>query len=197
MRTVVLVEGVTDQLAVNLASRRLGRDLQSDGVSVVPINGAHAIGRYLRELGAEQPETRVSGLYDAGEEEIIRRALERAGHGPSLDRSRLEEIGFFACAADLEDELIRAAGDATVLRLVDLEGDAQPWRRFRSQQAWHGRPVDQQFRRFIRSVSDRNARYVRAIVETIDPSELPRPLRLLIEFVSPAGSGGGDDGDRA
>jgi hypothetical protein len=33
-------------------------------------------------------------------------------------------------------------------------------------------------------VSDRNSRYVRAIVETIDPRDLPRPLRLLIEFAS-------------
>jgi OLD-like protein len=188
MRTVVLVEGVTDQLAVTLAARRLGRDLAASGVSVVPINGAHAMSRFLRELAADQPEARLTGLYDEGEEDVIRRALERAGHGPSLDRSRLEQIGFFACAADLEEELIRSAGQSTLLRLVELEGDAQPWRRFRSQQAWHGRPVDQQFRRFMRSVSERNTRYVRAIVEAIDPSELPRPLRLLIEFVSPGGS---------
>ncbi|HEY6115052.1 MAG TPA: TOPRIM nucleotidyl transferase/hydrolase domain-containing protein [Candidatus Dormibacteraeota bacterium] len=188
MRTVVLVEGVTDQLAVTLAARRLGRDLEAGGVTVVPINGAHAIGRFLRELAAGQPDARLTGLYDAGEEDVIRRALERAGHRPPLDRGRLEQIGFFACTADLEDELIRAAGEATLSRLVELEGDAQPWRRFRSQQAWHGRPVDRQFRRFMRSVSERNSRYVRAIVETIDPSDLPRPLRLLIEHVSPHSS---------
>ena len=185
MRTIVLVEGVTDELALTLAARRLGRDLKAEGVSVVPINGAHAISRFLRQLAAEEPGAKLAGLYDEGEEEVIRAALQRAGYGPNLDRSQLEGVGFFACVADLEDELIRAAGETNLARLIELEGDAQPWRAFRNQHAWHGRPVDQQFRRFIRSVSERNSRYIRAIVETIDPSRLPRPLRLLLDYVEP------------
>src|SRR5205823_14048220 len=112
-------------------------------------------------LAADEPGARLGGLYGEGEEGVIRAALERAGYGPDLDRSRLEGVGFFACVADLEDELIRAAGEINLSRLIELEGDAQPWRTFRSQHAWHGRPVDQQFRRFIRSVSDRNSRYIR------------------------------------
>ena len=185
VRTIVVVEGVTDQLALTLAARRSGRDLDTEGVSVVPIHGAHAIGRFLRHLAAEEPGARLAGLYDKGEEEVIRAALERAGYGPHLDRNQLEGIGFFACIADLEDELIRAAGTTNLSRLIELQGDAQPWRTFRSQHAWHGRPVDQQFRRFIRSVSERNGRYIRAIVETIEPSRLPRPLRLLLDYVEP------------
>ena len=185
MRTIVLVEGVTDELALTLAARRSGRDLEAEGVSIVPINGAHAISRFLRQLGAEEPGARLAGLYDEGEEEVIRAALERAGHGPALDRSQMEGVGFFACVADLEDELIRAVSESDLSRLIQLEGDAQPWHTFRSQQAWHGRPMDQQFRRFIRSVSERNSRYIRAIVETIDPGQLPRPLRLLLDYVGP------------
>jgi hypothetical protein len=185
MRAIVLVEGVTDQLALTLAARRSGRDLDAEGVSVVPIHGAHAISRFLRGLAGEQSQAKLAGLYDEGEEEVIRAALERAGYGPTLDRRRLEEIGFFACTADLEDELIRAAGESMLSRLIELEGDAQPWHKFRNQRAWNGRPVDQQFRRFIRSVSERNSRYIRAIVETIDPSRLPRPLRLLLDYVEP------------
>ena len=185
MRTIVVVEGVTDQLALTLAARRSGRDLDAEGVSVVPIHGAHAIGRFLRQLAAEEPGAKLAGLYDEGEEEVIRVALERAGCGPNLDRSRLEGIGFFACVADLEDELIRAASETNLSRLIELQGDAQPWRTFRNQHAWHARPVDQQFRRFIRSVSERNRRYIRAIVETIDLSRLPRPLRLLLDYVEP------------
>lgn len=185
MRTIVLVEGVTDELALTLAAWRSGRDLTAEGVSVVPINGAHAISRFLRRLAAEEPGAMLAGLYDEGEEEVIRAALERAGFGTNLDRSRLEKVGFFACVADLEEELIRAAGESILLRLIELEGDAQPWHTFRNQRAWNGRPVDQQFRRFIRSVSERNSRYIRAIVETIDPSRLPRPLRLLLDYVEP------------
>ena len=183
-RAIVLVEGVTDQLAVMLAARRLGRDLEAGGVSVVPINGAHAIGRFLRKMGAEEPGAKLAGLYDEGEEAVIGAALERTGYGPQPDRSQLEKIGFFACSVDLEDELIRAAGEAHLLRLIEREGDTQPWHTFQHQAAWHGRPVDQQFRRFIRSMSERNSRYVRAIVETIDPSRLPRPLRSLLDFVA-------------
>ena len=185
MRTIVLVEGVTDELALMLAARRSGRDLRAEGISVVPINGAHAISRFLRRLAAEDPEARLAGLYDEGEEEVIQAALVHAGYGPNLDRSRLEEVGFFACIADLEEELIRAAGESILSRLIEVEGDAQPWHTFRKQRAWSGRPMDQQFRRFIRSVSERNSRYIRAIVETIDPSQLPRPLRLLLDYVEP------------
>jgi OLD-like protein len=183
VRAIVLVEGVTDQLAVTLAARRLGRDLAAEGVSVVPVNGAHAIGRFLRRLAASEPEARLAGLYDEGEEEVVRVALERAGRGAGLDRAGLEAAGFFACVADLEDELIRAAGEAAILRLIEAEGDAQAWRTFGKQQAWQGRALDQRFRRFIRSVSERNPRYVRALVETMELARLPRPLRLLLDYV--------------
>jgi hypothetical protein len=188
VHTVVLVEGVTDELALTLAARRSGRDLETEGVSVVPINGAHAISRVLRRLTAEEPRPRLAGLYDEGEEEVIRAALERAGYAPGGSRGGLERVGFFACSADLEDELIRAAGVTAISRLVELEGDAQPWHTFRKQRAWQGRPMDQQFRRFIRSVSERNSRYIRAMVETIDPSELPRPLRGLLDYTAPGGA---------
>jgi hypothetical protein len=185
VRAIVLVEGVTDALALTLSAQRLGRDLEAEGVSVVPINGAHAISTYLRRMVSEGQHAQLAGLYDEGEQEVIRAALERAGHGPNLDRAGLESAGFFACSADLEDELIRAAGEDVLSRLIELEGDAQPWHTFQRQQAWQGRPFDQQFRRFIRSVSERNSRYIRAIVPTIDPSKIPRPLRLLLDHVKP------------
>ena len=185
MRAIVLVEGVTDELALTLAARRLGRDLGAEGVSIVPTNGAHAISRFLRQLAAEKPGAKLAGLYDTGEEEVIRAALERASYGPNLDRSRLEGFGFFACIVDLEDELIRAAGETNLAKLIEREGDAQPWHAFRQQHACHGRPMDQQFRRFIRSVSERNSRYIRVLVESIDPPRLPRPLRLLLDYVEP------------
>src|SRR5260370_25795972 len=161
----------------------LFRSLKAEGVSVVPINGDYAVSRFVRRLAAQERGAKLAGLYDEGEEEVIRAALERAGYGPNLDRSRLEGVGFFACIADLEDELIRAASESNLARLIELEGDVQPWHTFRNQQAWHDRPADQQFRRFIRSVSERNSRYIRAIVETIHPSRLPRPLRLLLHYV--------------
>ena len=192
MPTIVLVEGVTDQRALALAARRCGRDLAAEGVTIVPINGAHALGRHLRRLAAEEPGARLAGLYDAGEERVVAAALERAGRGAGLDRGGLEAAGFFACRADLEEELVRAAGEAGVdlSRLAAAQGDAQPWRTFRSQPAWRARPEEEQFRRFIRSVSERNGRYIGALVEALEPAALPRPLRLLLDHVRPAAAGG-------
>ena len=46
-RAVVLVEGISDQRALTTLATRRGRDLEAEGVSVVPIGGAHAVGPYL------------------------------------------------------------------------------------------------------------------------------------------------------
>src|SRR2546427_10223057 len=100
-----------------LAARRSGHDLKAEGVSVIPINGAHAISRFLGQLAAEEPGAKLAGLYDEGEDEVIRAALERAGYGPNLDRSQLERLGFFACSLDLEDELIRTVSETNLSSL--------------------------------------------------------------------------------
>ena len=78
MKAVVLVEGESDRIAVETLAARRGRDLAAEGVAVVAVGGAHALERALRTLDAE----RVAGLYDRGEEAVIRRALDRAGVAP-------------------------------------------------------------------------------------------------------------------
>lgn len=72
MRTVVLVEGESDRIAVETLAARRGRDLASEGVSVIAVGGAHALQRVLSTLETE----RVAGLYDRAEETAILRALE-------------------------------------------------------------------------------------------------------------------------
>src|SRR5438270_7291637 len=67
---VVLVEGISDQIAVETLAVRLGRDLAGEGIAVVPIGGAHAIGRFLTRLGPQGANTRLAGLYDIGEERV-------------------------------------------------------------------------------------------------------------------------------
>jgi hypothetical protein len=61
---VVLVEGLSDRIAVETLAARQGRDLAAEGVAVTPIGGAQAIGRALAGL---RPGVRVAGLCDAGE----------------------------------------------------------------------------------------------------------------------------------
>ncbi|MDX6483784.1 MAG: hypothetical protein QOE95_1555, partial [Gaiellaceae bacterium] len=78
-RAVVLVEGISDQCALEALARRRGRNLEAEGVSVVPIGGAQAIGRFLSHFGPEGLDVRLAGLCDVGEERDFQRALERAG----------------------------------------------------------------------------------------------------------------------
>lgn len=44
-RAVILVEGISDRVAVETLAERRGRELATQGVSVVPMGGAEAIGR--------------------------------------------------------------------------------------------------------------------------------------------------------
>ena len=171
-RAVVLVEGESDRIAVETLALRRGRNLAAEGVEVMPIGGAQAIGRFLDRLDG----VRVAGLCDAGEEEDFRRGLERAGLGSELDRTEMERLGFYVCVADLEDELIRTLGASTVESVVAAEGDLRSFRTLQKQPAWQGRPVEEQLRRFMGSGGRRKIRYARLLVEALDLDRVPRPL---------------------
>ena len=104
-RAVILVEGKSDQAAVETLSRRVGRDLDAEGISVIPVGGATTIGHFLSLLGPDGFDVSLAGLCDAGEEADLRRNLECAGFGPNLSRVDMETLGFFVCDADVESEL--------------------------------------------------------------------------------------------
>jgi hypothetical protein len=137
VNAVVLVEGISDRIAVETLAERRGRDLEAEGVSVVPIGGAQAIGRFLTRY----TDVKVAGLCDAGEELDFRRALERSGLGKDLDRTGMEQLGFYVCEPDLEGELIRALGAARVEEIVAEHGDLGPFRTLQKQVEWRDRPV--------------------------------------------------------
>ncbi|HEY7281444.1 MAG TPA: TOPRIM nucleotidyl transferase/hydrolase domain-containing protein, partial [Actinomycetota bacterium] len=105
-RAVVLVEGVSDQLALETLAARRGRDLTVEGVAVVPMGGSKNIRRFLDTYGPAGLGLRLAGLCDDAEIDDYVRALERAGFGTNLTRDDLERLGFFVCMRDLEDELI-------------------------------------------------------------------------------------------
>jgi len=180
MRAVVLVEGVSDQVAVETLAARRGRDLTAEGVEVVPIGGAQAIGRVLRGLDGG---VRVAGLCDAGEEADFRRALERAGIGSDLDRAGMEALGFYVCEADLEDELIRAVGVDAIERIAEEQGDLRAFRTLQKQAAWQGRDVRDQLRRWLGSGGRRKIRYAQLLVDALDPARVPRPLDGVLAHV--------------
>jgi len=160
----VLVEGISDRVAIETLASRRGRDLAAEGVAVVPVGGAHAIGRFL---GRVDPGLPVAVLCDAGEEPAVTR---------SIDRSPVERLGLFVCDLDLEDELIRALGVDEVEALLATNGDLGPFRTLQKQAAWRGRPTDQQLRRFMGSGGRRKTRYARILVDALAPDRVPAPL---------------------
>ena len=84
---VVLVEGMSDQAALETLAARIGRDLRDEGVFIVPMGGATNIGHFLGLFGPRGFGVRLAGLCDQGEEHGFCRSLEQAGLGAGLDRA--------------------------------------------------------------------------------------------------------------
>jgi hypothetical protein len=182
-RAVVLVEGISDQVALEALADRRGRDLDAEGISIVAIGGAQAIGSFLARFGPQGSDLKLAGLCDAGEEGDFRRGLERAGLGSNLTRAEMERLGFYICRADLEDELIRALGAASVEHVVDAQGELRAFRTLQKQAAWHGRTTEEQLRRFMGSGGRRKIRYARLLVEALDLDDVPRPLDRVLAHI--------------
>jgi hypothetical protein len=175
-RAVILVEGFSDQIALETLAARRGRDLAAERIAVVPIGGAQALARFATRFGPQGSRLALAGLCDLGEEESFRRSLERAGFGTDLTRADMEDLGFYVCVEDLEDELIRALGADGVQAVLLAHGDLGPFRTFQKQPAWRDRPVEAQLRRFMGSADRRKLRYARRLVEALDLRRVPRPL---------------------
>jgi len=175
-RAVVLVEGKSDQAALETLAARRGRDLGAEGVSIVPMGGATTITHFLDALGPLGLEVTLAGLCDAGEEGSFRRALDRAGLGSGLTRTEMEGLGFFVCVADLEDELIRCLGADSVEEVVAGQGELGSFRIFQNQPAQRDRPREAQLRRFLGTRSGRKIHYARLLVEALDLGRVPPPL---------------------
>jgi hypothetical protein len=163
--TVVLVEGISDRLALEAVARRGAVDLAGAGIEIVPMGGAHAIARFARRYA----DTCVAALCDAGERDVFRRA-------------GIPDDALFACDVDLEDELVRAAGAGTVEALLAEHGDASPFRTFQRQPAWRGRPLAAQLRRFLTSSDRRKFRYIPLILGALPPERIPEPLAGVLGY---------------
>jgi len=184
-RAVVLVEGVSDQVAIETLAERRGLDLAVAGVHVACLGGAHRIGAFLEELGPRKGALRLAGLCDAGEELVFRRALERGGFGSHLTRADMEQLGFFVCVADLEEELIRSLGAPRVEEILRANGDLHRFRTLQQMPAWRDRPTEEQLRRFMGSGGRRKIRYARFLVDALALERVPRPLDGVLAAVIP------------
>jgi hypothetical protein len=180
-RVVVLVEGRSDVAVVRvLLDRRPPEELV--GVEVVSMEGVTNIERHLSRLEATAPAADVTGLCDVAEAGFLVRALQRRGHAVS-GPADLPRHGFFVCDVDLEDELIRAVGPQAVAdALADL-GDEGRFVTFRQQPEWRDRPLHDQLRRFAGSRSGRKELLAGALAARLDPTNLPTPLRGIVDRV--------------
>ncbi|WP_411084082.1 TOPRIM nucleotidyl transferase/hydrolase domain-containing protein [Streptomyces sp. cmx-18-6] len=172
VRTAVLLEGLSDAAAVNALAEGRGRDLAAEGVCVLPMGGAMSVGRFAGLLGPSGLGLRLTGLCDERESGYYARGWERAGATGKQE--------FFVCAADLEEELIRALGVPRVEELIQAEGDLRPLRIFLRQPAQQGRSPEQQLRRFLGTKKGRKIQYGRVLVEALDADRVPAPLDDLL-----------------
>lgn len=168
--SVILVEGVSDQLALEALARRKGRDLEQEGVSVVAIGGAQAIGKQVQRL---HPHVTLAGLCDVQEERHFRQAFEAVGLTGR----------FFVCNRDLEDELIRALGVQAVEEVLAARDELGLFRSFQQQPAWRGREPEEQLRRFLGTYSGRKIQTGAMLVDALDLHRVPRPLDAVLASV--------------
>lgn len=181
--TVVLVEGLSDQIALEVLAERQGRSLRAGGTFVVPTGGAMNFARLLAIFGPHGHDVRLAGLYDSPVEDRIRRSLERAGIDQDDRRARLESFRFYRCVTDLEDEMIRALGPGEVEHIVAAEGELSSFRRLQNMPFHRHRPVDGQLHRFIGTHSGRKYRYARLLARSLDLATLPTPLAGLLDHL--------------
>jgi len=180
---VVLVEGLSDQIALEVLAERQGRDLREEGTYVVPTGGATNFSRLLAVFGPRGRSLRLAGMYDSPAEARIRRSLERAGIGSADEPADLESLGFYACVTDLEQEMIRAIGPSRVEEIIAAEGELGSLRRLQGMPFHSDRPVEDQLHRFIGSRSGRKYRYARLLAIALDLARMPTPLARLLDHV--------------
>ena len=194
-RAVVLVEGLSDKSAIETLAERQGRSLQDERVAGLAMGGASNIGHFVNRFGPAGLGLKLAGLYDEAEVGYFRRGLERADLLPRYLESRdqlarsqesreaMENLGFYVCVSDLEDELIRALGVEAVLAIVEAEGELGSFHTLQHQPAHQGRRSDEQLHRFLGTRAGRKIRYGRLLVEALDLDHVPRPLALALAHV--------------
>ena len=155
--SVVLVEGESDRIALEVLAARLGIRL----TTIAIVNGAGGARRAVAELAGESS---VFGLVDANE------------------RAQFESVidDVFVCNPDLEGELVRALGIDAVEDVIAAQGELQSFRRLQNQPAQRGKPKDAQLARFFGGRSGNKRRYAGLLAAAVPLDRVPEPLAALI-----------------
>ncbi|MGA8258077.1 MAG: TOPRIM nucleotidyl transferase/hydrolase domain-containing protein, partial [Nocardioides sp.] len=162
-RAVVLVEGASDQRALEVLARRHGVSLAD--IEVVSMAGITNVPAHLLLAGSR----RVALLYDMAESAYVDPKL--SAH-PAVDG--------FGCTDDLEHELLRALTLEAVEGVIAGEGELASLRLLQRQPAQRDRSSMQHLRRFISSHSGRKLRYAELLSDAVDLASTPTPLLGLL-----------------
>lgn len=98
-------------------------------------------------------------------------------------------MGFYVCTEDLEDELIRTLGVASVEQVIEDQGELRSLRTLQQQPAQRDWSVEEALRRFMGTRSGRKIHYARLLVDALDLAEVPRPLDRVLAHISVGGPG--------
>ena len=187
IRTLVLVEGDSDAAAVRALAGLIDCDLGLHHIQIRSAGGVTNFSRVLADFVRTLPRGDFCGMYDVADERHVRRALANVAI-PIAAHESLESSGFFACVADLEDELIRALGAEAVERLLGNQSELNSFRHFQAMPQHRRAPVHHQLRRFLGTRATRKIRSARLLVEALDPARLPPPLVQLAARLREAAS---------
>ena len=178
-RTVVLVEGRSDRVALERLAGRLGYDLAAAGVTVVDVGGVTNFRSYLMRYGPQGQKRRLAGLCDEGERRIVLRALEAAGVGSQLTVDDMPRLGFFTCEGELEDELLAAVGPEAVLAIIEQNGDLPRFRIMQRQLLYRSASLHTQVRYLM---TQKKIAYAPRLIDALDLAAVPQSLAQVLEF---------------
>jgi predicted ATPase len=183
-RSVILVEGDSDRVALEALAQRIGRNLDAESVSIVPMNGASKAATYFELFGPRGFQLKLAGIYDIAEMKYFAAGAERAGLAHQPSKTDLEALGFFMCDRDLEDEFVRVLGANAVETVIDTNGDSADFAKFQGQPAHSAKSLDDQIRGFIQSGrTSRKIEYAPLLVDALLQANIPPALSKVLAYV--------------
>jgi hypothetical protein len=180
-RAVLLVEGDSDRLAIEALAEKTGRNLDAEAVSVVPINGAANAATYIDLFGPRGFDLKIAGLCDEAEERYFAGGLDRAGIAQQPSRHQMEQLGFFVCVKDLEEEIVRALGVVATEQVINANGDQHEFDMFKQQPDKVGWTPEEHVLGFIRR--GRKVQYAPLLVDALDGALVPAVLEGVLGAV--------------
>jgi predicted ATPase len=181
---VILVEGESDKLALEVAAEKLGLNLDGESMTIVSLEGAGGLKTFLKMLGTEGLGLRLAGLCDKDKEASWVKTLHSSGLGSGQIGKDMNAAGFFVSDIDLEDELLRALGEMRARQVITDVGDDGPFSIYSTQPGNSSKSQMELLHNFIKR-GGRKVVYAVALTDELDRDSLPRPLKRVLEHGQP------------